>query len=161
MKKITKYIIEKLIINKKTADNDEKQHSNNVAKEIYDVLSDPTYKLNFGKVKGNTVEDFISLMDNKDLKRESDILEKCFTPFFDIRNPEKYPIYEIKIWNNGSLYFSGKPRYSQGEIVNCYNNTNFRYYILVDDKQCYLVGTERKYYGQKDDIGRLYKFNIK
>jgi hypothetical protein len=40
------------------------------------------------------------------------------------------------------------------------NNPEFVYFILNKDDKCELCGHERRFYGQPNSIGRIYKFSI-
>lgn len=152
------YIVEKLKLDKDTkVDN---TTPDIIAEKIYDELSKEQYKIGFPKKLQNNKHDassYIYPIPVNSLKYYKEDLLKCFKGIVDIK---EYNIFRIAILNNGSLFFSANPRYSQGEVVYHENNTNFVYYILNKDNECKLCGRERRNYGQSDSIGKIYKFLI-
>ncbi len=151
------YIVEKLKLDKDTkVDN---TTPDIIAEKIYDELSKDHYHMKFPKKLQNNKHDassYIYPIPDNILKYYKEDLLNCFKG----RDIKEYNIFRIAILNNGSLFFSDKPRYSQGDVVYHENNTNFVYYILNKDDKCILCGRERKNYGQSDSIGRIYKFLI-
>ena len=151
------YIVEKLKLDKDIkADN---ITLDIIAEKIYDELSKDHYNMKFPKKLQNNKHDassYIYPIPANILKYYKEDLLKCFKG----RVIKEYNIFRIAILNNGSLFFSDNPRYSQGDVVYHENNTNFVYYILNKDNECILCGRERKNYGQSDSIGKNYKFLI-
>lgn len=155
MIKINEYIIEKLKIDKESS-----VKKDNYSDELYDFLVHPKFCLNFKGYEDNKTHTskYIYKIPEDKLKYYKDALRKCFGNNFS----QDVSFYKMAVWNNGNLHFTDKSRYSQGEIVDHNNNTNFVYYILVDkDLNCQLCGYQRRYYGQDASIGDIYKFEIK
>jgi len=143
------YIIEKLQIDK-TVEVDK------TVEKIYNVLNQDKYKLTFKLKENSNIEDFIYKIPEEKLKYYSEEIKECFK----LTNTDGYDVYKMAVWENGTLYFSENPRYSQGRIVYYDNNTNFIYLILVKGNECTLCGYNRKSMGQPDEIGKQYKFKI-
>ena len=143
------YIIEKLQIDK-TVEVDK------TVEKIYNVLSQDKYKLTFKLKENNNIENFIYKIPEEKLKYYSKEIKECFK----LTNTDGYDVYKMAVWENGTLYFSENPRYSQGRIVYHENNTDFIYLILVKGNECTLCGYNRRYMGQPDEIGKQYKFKI-
>lgn len=143
------YIIEKLQIDK-TVEVDK------TVEKIYNVLSQDKYKLTFKLKENSNIENFIYKIPEEKLKYYSKEIKECFK----LTNTDGYDVYKMAVWENGTLYFSENPRYSQGRIVYHENNTDFIYLILVKGNECTLCGYNRRYMGQPDEIGKQYKFKI-
>jgi len=143
------YIIEKLQIDK-TVEVDK------TVEKIYNVLSQDKYKLTFKLKENSNIENFIYKIPEEKLKYYSKEIKECFK----LTNTDGYDVYKMAVWENGTLYFSENPRYSQGRIVYHENNTDFIYLILVKGNECTLCGYNRRYMEQPDEIGKQYKFKI-
>lgn len=160
MNNLSLYIQEKLKIDKDVKDKD-----SSISEKIYNVLSDEKYKLNFKHLRNN-YESYIYLIPYKALSVSyKGIIKDCFgiggdLKDFDTDNGGHYRLFKIAINNSGNLYFNENPKYSQGEVLNHMNNTDFVYYILNYNNACELCGYYRKYYGQPPSIGKIYEFTI-
>ncbi len=151
------YIVEKLKLDKDTkVDN---TTPDIIAEKIYDELSKEQYKMSFpSKVQKNKHDAclYIYPILSDKLKYYKDEILECFKGI-DINECN---IFRIAISNNGNLYFSNRTRWSQGEVMYYNNNPDFVYFILNKDDKCELCGHERRFYGQPNSIGRIYKFSI-
>ena len=152
MKELVQYIQEKLQINK-----DNKIKDNQISDKIYQELSKPEYKIKFKMKSDSDINDYIHLIESDKLKFYEDNLKECFPQY---KEYSKYKIFKLAVWNNGVLRFTKNPEFSQGEIIYYNNNTDFVYYILVDNDEANVCGFERRYYGQENLIGNIYKFKL-
>ena len=151
MKQLSDFLLEKLHPSKY-------EDKESIGDKIYKELSQSHYKITFKMKSNSDINDFIHLIESDKLKYYEDKLKECFPKY---KEYSKYNIFKLAVLNNGSLNFTDNPKFSQGEIIYYNNNTDFIYYILVDNDEANLCGFERRYYGQKNKTGNIYKFKLK